>query len=454
MKIRTQFFLLIGGIVVVPLFVSVGFFLAQRLRESSAPQVPDYGAISRLAGESVDQASWEKLSRFLEHKPPTIEFSVLDRNMLVLFSTIRENSAGAVLSDESLLSLIRRTSGDYLYQLDSPVRTGEGGLLLLTRVSRSGRRPPRPFETLFVTMVIILGSLLVFSAIMSITIARSITQSVLVLEEATRRIAAGELDFPIDARGSNEITSLAASLTSMRDSLREDQARRSRFIMGVTHDLKTPLSLIKGYAEAIGDGLADEPDTRDHYVGIIGAKVDQLDGMVDDLIDFVRMNTAEWRSCLKPVALAPFLRDFSRRVTEDALILNHALETDLAIPEGIEIPMDERLVVRALENLVNNALRYTPSGGRVRLAARVERGRAILRISDNGQGIDEKDLPRIFDAFYRGTGSRREQGMGLGLSIVQGVVDSHGWDISVSSRRGAGSAFVVSIPLQEGESGG
>ena len=447
MKIRTQFYLLIGGIVVVPVFVLSGFYYVQRLLDFSAPKIPDYEEIVRLTGESVDRESWKELSRVLEHKPKTVEYTVLDGGMTVLFSTIEPQNAGKKISDTELLSLIRKTSSEYFYQLDSPVVRENVRLLLLTRVYREGKRPPGPMQVLFEAVVLLLTVLFVFSSAMSVSIARSITQSVMVLEAATRRIASGELDFPIEVRGSNEITSLTASLNSMRDALKEDQSRRSRFIMGVTHDLKTPLALIKGYAEAIGDGMADEPEARDRYVGIIGAKVDQLDGMVDDLIDFVRMDTAEWRRQLMVVDLGSFLRGFTRRMEADARILHRRLETDLELPDGLAVPMDERLVVRALENIVNNALRYTAQGGLVRFSAFERDGCAVVLISDDGPGIASEDLPLIFDMFYRGSSSRREQGMGLGLSIVRGVVDSHGWEIKVRSEKGRGSEFEIDIPL-------
>jgi len=447
-KIRTQFYLLIAGIVVVPLVVFVGLYFAQRFQESSAPKVPGYEEISQLAGQSGDRESWEALAGFIEHKPKTMEFSVLDGNRRILFSTIEQHVTGDVLSDQTLLSLIRETSGDYLYQLDSPVKTGDGGgFLVLTRILREGKRPPSPFQRFFGTFILLLAALFIFSAVMSVFIARSITQSVLELEAATRCIAAGDLDVPIEARGSNEITSLTVSLNSMRGALKEDLSRRSRFIMGVSHDLKTPLALIKGYAEAIGDGLADEPDARDHYVGIISAKVDQLEGMVDDLIDFVRMDTVEWRRHLKPVELEPFLHTFSRRVEEDALLLRRRVESDIDIPKDLAVFMEGRLVQRALENIVNNALRYIAEGGLVRLSARADARRALILISDDGPGIAQEDLPHIFDLFYRGSSSRREQGMGLGLSIVRGVVDSHGWDIKVRSEKGQGCEFEISIPL-------
>ena len=288
---------------------------------------------------------------------------------------------------------------------------------------------------------------------MAVLIARSITQSVLALDAATRRIAAGELERPVEVRGSNEITSLASSLNAMRLALKDDLARRSRFIMGVTHDLKTPLALIKGYAEAIGDGMDDGAGTRERYVGIIGSKVDQLAGMIDDLIDFVKVDSGEWRERLELKPLAPFLRGLCRRLEADAVLLGRRAESSIELPEDLAVPFDERLITRAIENIVNNALRYTEPGGLVRVSARVERGgdggeRVALEISDDGPGIGDGELPLIFDPFYRGSGSRREQGMGLGLSVVKGVVESHGWALSARSEPGRGSAFRIEAPLR------
>jgi signal transduction histidine kinase len=272
---------------------------------------------------------------------------------------------------------------------------------------------------------------------------------VMTLEASTRRIAAGELDVAVDVRGSNEITSLTSSLNRMRLALKDEESRRARFIMGVSHDLKTPLALIKGYAEAIGDGMAEDPESLERSVEIIGSKVDQLEGMIDDLIGFVKVNTGEWRRKLEPVELEPFLTTYAKRVLADTELLDRRSESRITLPTDLAVPMDDRLVLRALENLVNNAVRYTAPGALVRLDARVEGSRAVIEIADDGPGMDAEELDRIFDPFYRGSASRREQGMGLGLSVVKGVVDSHGWDISVSSKKGAGSVFRISIPLTE-----
>ena len=138
-------------------------------------------------------------------------------------------------------------------------------------------------------------TLLVFSSLMSLLILRSLNGSILKLEGATRRIAEGDLDFELPARGNDQIASLTRSFDSMRRALKEEYARRSRFIMGVSHDLRTPLTLIQGYVEAISDGFAAEPDAQKKYLSIILDKTHALEAMIGELIEFVKMETGEWR---------------------------------------------------------------------------------------------------------------------------------------------------------------
>jgi signal transduction histidine kinase len=115
--------------------------------------------------------------------------------------------------------------------------------------------------------------------------------------------------------------------------------------------------------------------------------------------------------------------------------------------------MDEALVGRALENLIGNAIRYTESGGHIAMSARSDRAEVVLSVSDAGIGISGEDLGRIFDPFFRGTNSRREQGFGLGLTTVKNIVEGHGWRIQVASQVGKGTTFTVRIPLESGGAG-
>lgn len=449
MKIRSQFLFLIVGMLIVPVLVMSFIAFIGYFRAPESTLVPGYREVSAISTSGIDREAWERFTRFMAHKPRDIDCLVLDGNSVVLFSTIPGIAQADVLPDSQIFAMVRNTSQRYLYQLDTPSVYAKGKFLVISRILRARNRPRDQLSAILSVAFLILATLIAFSAIMSVIIARSITRSVTILEDSTRRIAAGELDLAIDAKGSNEITSLTVSLNRMRLSLKEEQNRRSRFIMGVSHDLKTPLALIKGYTEAIADGIADDPEMMQKSLAIVGNKVDQLEGMIDDLIGFVKLDTGEWRRSLESKPVAPLLRAFVKRITEDANLLKRVVTSSIDLDDEACAALDERLFIRALDNIVNNALRYTPEGGKVDIAARAEGTDIRILVSDDGPGIAKEDIPRIFDLFYRGSNSRRDEGMGLGLSVVKSVADSHGWRIDVESAVGKGSAFTLVIPRTE-----
>jgi len=300
---------------------------------------------------------------------------------------------------------------------------------------------------IIIIIIIFIVLLILFSLCMSIVITRTITGSVQVLEDATRRIAEGELDLNVVVKGNNEITSLANSLNKMRNILKEKELSRSHLIMGISHDLKTPLALIKGYAEAIEDGVTEDPVSRSGATEIIIEKADQLEDMINDLINLVRMETGEWREQLHEINITDFLKNFTRTLKADVEMFHHEFISEISLPENLSVRMNEKLVQRALQNIAGNAVRYSPSGSFIRLAAVLVENAVELTISDNGPGIDKEDLPHVFEMFYRSSPSRREQGMGLGLTVVKWVVEYHGWSVSASSEKDQGASFTITIPL-------
>jgi signal transduction histidine kinase len=420
MKIRTQFYLLILGIIAIPLLVLLVQYLLTVMRMKTPVTTP---------------------------------------------AALEENYAGDAHVPRRLQN---RRRPEQERRLNDPRINGEapadsrppGGLWPNEGKGppRIGPHPPGPWRNrpllqlimvrfnplVFIIILVIIIAL--FAALMCFFIARSITKSVMVLEDTTRRIAAGDLDLNVDVRGSNEITSLTVSLNRMRDTLKEEERRRGRFIMGVTHDLKTPLSLIQSYTEAIEDGLAGDPESQKKATGIILSKVNQLEMMINHLIEFVKMDTGEWQGHLSKVDITLFLNDFAKRFIFDAEALHHKMIANITLPEKTFAALDEGLVIRALENLVGNSIRHTPDGSLITLDAVQSGSAVVVTISDNGPGIAAQDLPYIFDTFYRGSASRREQGMGIGLSVVKWVIDSHGWTIDAASDSN-GTRFTITIPV-------
>ena len=278
-------------------------------------------------------------------------------------------------------------------------------------------------------------------------IATGVNRSVTRLQRATRRVADGDLDFELDARGNSELASLARSFDAMRGALKEETERRSRLLAAVTHDVKTPLTAIKGYLEAIADGMAEDRETRDRYLGIIAEKADLLGGRVSELIEYVRLSSSQWQIDPIPTGLAAFHRELCDGVAGDAAVLKRCLRMELRIPERLEAPLDPALLSRAYENILDNALRFTPEDGAVSVSASVADGGDVeVRIADSGPGIAAEDLPHLFDPFYRGTGT--SSGFGLGLSIARSITDAHGFSLDVDSRDSPGTTFVIRIPAR------
>lgn len=479
MKIRTQSIILMAGILLMPAVLVSLFVVAERVsvnareanrfkarkpkadadlapkggaprskKSSSSKLPPNHPSSRKRAALKPDDI----ILQFFGNKPTSMEMAVAGPNGRIVRSDIDGMPVGANFSS-AILEAYRRLGPDRVLSFGFAPQMPPG-YSAVTSMPRSGFFPMLPRNDFIRLGVLILVGILAFAAAMCVLIVRAITRSVLSLESATKRVAAGELETPISVEGSNEIASLSRSLDSLRIVIREDQLRRARFIMGISHDLKTPLALIKGYSEALEEELGGGPEALDH-LGIIQAKADQLEGMIDDLLEFERVDTGDWkRERMIEVDIGSFLRAFAKRVEADAALLEREIRSKIDIPEGVKVLMDERLATRALENLVNNAMRYTSAGDTICVEARAGEGGAegpiVIVVADEGPGISPEDLPHIFEPFYRGSSSRREEGMGLGLSIVKTIIESHGWSIEARRDEGEGghkgAVFVITIP--------
>ena len=183
-------------------------------------------------------------------------------------------------------------------------------------------------------------------------------------------------------------------------------------------------------------------------LGIVETKADQLESMINDLINYVKLNNADWLQTLEPISLKPLLENFASSSKSTAEVYKRNIVIEIDVDENLMVPMDRNLVNRVLENLFSNALRYTKDGDTISISCMQEKDSVKVCVCDTGIGMAEKDLQRIFDLFYRASNSRREQGMGIGLSVVKTVIDAHGWKIDVESELGKGSSFIITIPLE------
>ncbi len=423
MSLKTRFLLLIIGTVFIPniiIVTMVGFSFGgvKNIREFHA-QLQTYHDLSEMVKKPVERGV---LDTFLIDLPLECSYTILDSNS----------------SSYQTLKNGRKLQAFFFSFTD-----GTDALLLtyFPVFEEYTMFRNTPFQILAPL------SLLSVLTILSLGVIRSINASLHRIEEATRKLSSGQYDIELPVKGNDSIASLSRSFNLMAKEVKEDNARRSRFFMGVSHDLKTPLASISGYADAILEGYAEDSKTLDKYAGIIKAKSSLLLDRINQLISFIQLETEDWKESFRQVQLREFLVEFAEAASLDAEIAHRSLVTDIIVPGDRQILMDPQLVRRALDNIIHNALRYSfKDSAALFKAAEVPEGIRIS-IANNGEGIPEEDLSYVFEPFYRGSSARNEEGFGLGLANVASIIKSHGWKINVTSVSGGETEFVVLIPL-------
>jgi two-component system sensor histidine kinase BaeS len=264
------------------------------------------------------------------------------------------------------------------------------------------------------------------------------------LAHASRRVAAGDMTARVPDVGDPDLDQVASAFNDMASELAAARDREREFILGVGHDLRTPLTTIGGYAEALETGeLSDEELER---VGsVLGVQSRQLGRLIDDLSTLARLEQAEFSLREETVdvgaQVAEVVEGFTRRA--DELGVNLEVVSD----PGILIDTDPDRLGQIAQNLVENALRHTPEAGSVTVSVRAGEDDVQVEVADSGIGIGEDDLPHVFDRHFVGRQrSVHKEGTGLGLSIVKGLVDRMGGSVSASSRPGKGTTITVSLP--------
>jgi signal transduction histidine kinase len=304
--------------------------------------------------------------------------------------------------------------------------------LLMLRPASSRAAAWRPF----------LGDLLLaalagigLAALLSFGVARSITRPIRRVAEATRRLAADEAHEPLPREGASELAALAAAFNQMAVELATSREAERAFLLSVSHELKTPLTAIRGWAEGLGEG-AFEPEEAARTIQLEAGRLERL---VRDLLDLARMNRSEFSVRQEPVDLAETARVAAERHEAAARSFDVALLVDAA---ETWVLADADRVLQVASNLVENALRETPAGGSVSVSA----ADAHLVVADTGPGIPPEDLPRAFERFYLYDkfGKDRPVGSGLGLAIVRQLVTAMGGRVSVTSGPD-GTRFVVAL---------
>jgi signal transduction histidine kinase len=439
----TLAFLFVGllGAVLVAVFVGVR---TQREFDQFISDRYQQNLVAELASYYQEKGSWEGLAAIglrLEDQAGHPRYArapvaLVDNSQTVVLGSRRYRVGQQLSQAELRRSLPVTVDGQTV-----------GAVVLDLPVDLTPRDPYSPEDAFLarVNQAIIFGALgaTVIALALGVLLARAISQPVKELTEGTQRVASGELGHQVPVRTQDEIGELAVSFNRMSADLATANQLRRQMTADIAHELRTPLSIILGYSEALSDGkLQGKTAIYDAMYG----EAQLLSHLVDDLRTLSLADAGELALNRSLISAGECIERTAASHAELAVQRGIRLEVQLA-PDLPLVNADRERIAQVLANLVSNALRYTPAGGVITLAAARSGDRVLLRVSDTGPGIEPEHLPYVFKRFYRADDSRPANGeSGLGLAIAKSLVEAHGGTIQVESEPGHGATFTVALP--------
>jgi signal transduction histidine kinase len=286
---------------------------------------------------------------------------------------------------------------------------------------------------------------LIIAILLAFLISRRVLAPVKALSQAARSYGKGDFSRRVDDKGEGELAELSHSFNSMADNLQRTQTLRRNMVADIAHELRTPLSNLKGYLEAINDGVV-EPNKA--TITSLNDEATTLSHLVADLQELSLADAGELKMNFRPEDISALIHDTIAAIQPKAAVKNIVLSAFLTSPLS-PVNVDAQRIRQVLNNLLENAIAHTPAKGKIDVIAREEGGMVFVTITDTGEGIPPNDLPMIFERFYRVDKSRTRTtgGSGLGLTIVKRLVEAHGGTIRVMSTVGKGTSFTFSLPV-------
>ena len=354
-------------------------------------------------------------------------------------------------SGETMLYVARPTMSFRL-----AAESGESQQLLYVALLASTRRGLRTVQKDVGKRFIQAGLVtLVISIILAWLIARSIAKPLQRITTATEEIARGNYDQTLDITSPDEVGRLATSFNTMSREVKASRQTQRDFVANVSHELKTPLTSIQGFSQAILDGTADDKVSHDRAVEIISSEASRMSRLVDELLDLARIESGQVEMLQEPVDVAKVLEACVEKFILQARERNIGLTLDTS--SLAPVTGDRDRLAQVFTNLLANALKHTPLAGNVTIKARETKqtrkntnNASVLEITitDTGSGIPPEDLAHVFERFYQVDKSRagKDRGAGLGLTIAKQITEAHGGTIHVESVKDLGTKFTVNLP--------
>lgn len=285
------------------------------------------------------------------------------------------------------------------------------------------------------------------SVLIALWLSRKVDRPLQEMARVTGAIARGDYSQRVEVPKESELARLALSINAMVDQVSKARLRERSLLMNVSHDLRTPLTAIRGYAEALADGVLPDQVAQTQALEVIAAETARLERLVGDILDLARLDAGEFALRFGDVDLKDVVEEVGEIWTPKLRAEGKALR--LNAEEQVVVETDEDRILQILGNLLENSARHTPRGGEITISLEPASQGARMTVVDTGSGIPRGDLPRIFDRLYVGQrGDRSKVGSGLGLAIVKQLVTALGGTVEIESALGKGTSVNVWVPLK------
>lgn len=487
MKLKTRIIISFFAIILIPLAftaIAIWGFATYQLRtmeEQYGIEEATYGNLSNtyLLLNRMTQKSYESLEKTISKSPELLEnkeyldkinAELSDKNAFLLvrkdadiyYSGTKEDITflwkelppyGAAFDGSEKGVYIEADIQALIRQLNFEFQDKQQGSVFIV-VNTDALTPH--FQKILTQMLgVIILILIATSAGLCTWTYRGVITPLHQLRTATQNIKEGNLDFTVERSGVDEIGDLCEDFEEMRQRLKESTEEKLVFdkenkelISNISHDLKTPMTAIKGYVEGIMDGVADTPEKMDRYIRTIYTKTNEMDRLINELTLYSKIDTNRIPYTFNKIDISDYFEDCVEEITAELESSGVSLMYFNYLEEKSIVIADAEQIKRVINNIISNSLKYMDKPKRVINIRLRDVGDFIqIEIEDNGKGISQKDLAYIFDRFYRADASRNSSkgGSGIGLSIVKKIMEDHGGQVWATSKEGTGTTMYLAL---------
>ncbi|MBD2204838.1 HAMP domain-containing histidine kinase [Calothrix sp. FACHB-1219] len=320
-----------------------------------------------------------------------------------------------------------------------------GQFLGVLRMSMTLEQFQRQFARVFWSVLGTLGITILLCAFISSRFARSLAKPIEIMQHFAIRLGGGHFGDKLTIHENNELDQLAAELNRMSERLASLDQERRVFLANVSHELRTPISNVQVTVDALKGGAYEEPELRDRFFLTIDSEIKRLARLIHDLLDLGRLEAGVTKLEQQTIPLRGLINRAVNAIEPRMQTVKISLEVKV---ENLQIEGDPERLLQAILNLLDNAIKHSPPNSQILISGYSKGKQAVIQIQDQGKGIKEGDLPRIFEQFYTTDPSRKSSGNGLGLAITKRIIEAHQGTITANSLPNQGATFTIYLPLK------